>query len=55
MLAEDEGVPPVAPLAFEVDDVALISKALDALEADGNTPELAAGRQALRRLAALAL
>ena len=37
------------------DDTALISKALDDLEAKtGKTPELAAARQALRRLDALA-
>jgi hypothetical protein len=54
VLPEDEDTP--APRATpKPDDVALLSKALDDLEAKGGkTLELAAARQALRRLAALA-
>jgi len=54
VLPEDEDTP--APRATpKPDDVALLSKALDDLEAkSGKTPELSAARQALRRLAALA-
>lgn len=55
VLAEDDQPAPAARVAAKPDDVALISKALDALEAiAGKTPELAAARQALRRLDALA-
>ncbi|MGO4395269.1 hypothetical protein AB4Z46_28330 [Variovorax sp. M-6] len=52
---EDDALAPAPHAAPKPDDVALISKALDDLEAkNGKTPELAAARQALRRLAALA-
>ena len=45
---------PVTRTALKPDDVALLSKALDDLEAKaGKTHELAAARQALRRLEAL--
>lgn len=56
MLPEDEEtLAPVPRVAAKPDDVALISKALNELEAQGGkTPELAAARQALRRLAVLA-
>jgi hypothetical protein len=54
VLPEDED-PPAPRATPKPDDVALLSKALDDLEAKGGkTPELAAARQALRRLAALA-
>lgn len=55
VLAEDEDIATPPPReAPKVDDVGLISKALDALEAHGKSPEVAAARQALRRLDALA-
>ncbi|MDM0085543.1 hypothetical protein QTI17_33625 [Variovorax sp. J31P179] len=55
VLAEDDLTAPTARAAAKPDDVALISKALDDLEAQaGKTPELAAARQALRRLDVLA-
>ena len=54
VLAEDDQPAPAARVAAKPDDVALVSKALDELEAQcGKSPELAAARQALRRLAAL--
>lgn len=54
VLAEEEDTP-AQRAAPKPDDVALLSKALDELEAKGGkTPELAAARQALRRLSALA-
>ena len=55
VLPEEEQPAPAVRAAPKPDDAALISKALDALEAQaGKTPELAAARQALRRLDALA-
>ncbi|MDN8618767.1 hypothetical protein [Variovorax ginsengisoli] len=55
VIPEEDMPGPVKRAAAKSDDVALISKALDALEAQGGEmPELAAARQALRRLDALA-
>ena len=55
VLAEEDMLIPAPRAEAKPDDVALVSKALDALEAQsGKTPELAAARQALRRLDALA-
>ena len=55
VLAEDDMLTPVKSAAPTPDDAALLSNALDDLEAkSGKTPELAAARQALRRLDALA-
>ena len=55
VLAEEDMLTPAPRAAAKPDDVTLVSKALDELEAKGGkTPELAAARQALRRLAALA-
>ena len=59
VLPEEDLPAPTAPLDVpKVDDAALISKALDELEAlqrkGGAKGDLAAARQALRRLAALA-
>jgi hypothetical protein len=55
VLPEDkDALAPVPRAATKPDDVALLSKALDDLETHaGKTLELAAARQALRRLAAL--
>ena len=54
-MPEDEQPAPAARAPAKPDDVALIGKALDDLEARaGKSPELAAARQALRRLDALA-
>lgn len=55
VLAEEDMLTPAPRAAAKPDDVALVAKALDALEAQaGKTPDLAAARQALRRLDALA-
>lgn len=55
VIPEEDMPGPVKRVPDKPDDVALISKALDDLEAKaGKTPELAAARQALRRLDALA-
>lgn len=55
VLAEEDMLTPGPRAAAKPDDVALVSKALDELEAkSGKTPELAAARQALRRLDAMA-
>ena len=55
VLAEEEMLTPAPRAPAKPDDAALLSKALDDLEEKGGkTPELAAARQALRRLAALA-
>lgn len=55
VISEEDMPGPVKRAPEKPDDVALITKALDALEAQaGKTPELAAARQALRRLDALA-
>ena len=55
VLAEEEMLTPAPRAAVKPDDVALLSNALDDLEAkSGKTPELAAARQALRRLDTLA-
>ena len=55
VLAEEDMLTPAPRAAAKPDGVALISKALDALESKaGKTAELAAARQALRRLDALA-
>ncbi|MDM0024060.1 hypothetical protein [Variovorax saccharolyticus] len=56
VLPEDENAStPIRRDPPKVDDAALLAKALDDYEAKaGKTPELAAARQALRRLDALA-
>ncbi|MDM0065006.1 hypothetical protein [Variovorax sp. J31P207] len=55
VISEEDMPDPVKRAPAKPDDLALISKALDDLEAQaGKTPELAAARQALRRLDALA-
>lgn len=51
---EEDKEPAPPTVAPKPDDVALLSKALDELEAKGGkTPELAEARQALRRLTAI--
>ena len=54
VLPEDDEAVPSIPIAPKVDDVALISKALDELEAFHGEAGVADARQALRRLAAAA-